>query len=67
MKLHSRTQLVNRAGADIRLALINLQDEYGLTDVEMLRELLTACDTRAKWMLRAERHPDDPGKKADEE
>ena len=42
--------------------LRDAQDDYGLTDVEMLRVLLTTLTVSA-GMLRAERHPDDPAGK----
>lgn len=42
------------------------QEEHGLTDVELLRCLLAHQNTLARYMLRCERHPDDPDAKADE-
>jgi hypothetical protein len=66
VKLHPRTLPVQRASADIRLTLIRLQGEHELTDIEMLRAVGEFQDTLLKTMLRAERHPDDPERKADE-
>jgi hypothetical protein len=66
LKLHSRTMLVQRASADIRTALLDLQEQHDLTDVEMLGVVGEWQAGKLKWMLRAERHPDEPGKRADE-
>ena len=66
MKLHPRTQPVNAAEADIRMALIDAQDYHRLTDVEMLRFLITETERVSKRLLRAERHPDNPDRKGDE-
>ena len=66
MRLHERTLPVQQASRDIRDALDELQREHDLTDVEMLRVLNEHQDNIARHMLRAERHPNDPGKKADE-
>ncbi|GGM27867.1 hypothetical protein GCM10011608_10870 [Micromonospora sonchi] len=65
MRLHARTMPVQRASNAIRAELGRLQDEYDLTDVEMLRVLIEHQQSITKYMLRAERHPDDPDRKAD--
>ncbi len=67
MKLHHRTTAVASASADICMNLIALQREHGLTDVEMLQAVATWQDRKLKFMLRAERHPDDPEKPAEQE
>jgi len=46
VRLHPRTQHVSGAAATIRLALLDLQGELGLTDVEMLRVQLEWDDMR---------------------
>lgn len=66
VKLHERTLMVQRASVRIREDLEKLQARYGLTDVEVLRILNHHQDTITKYMLRTERHPDDPSKKAGE-
>lgn len=66
MRLHPRTLPVQQAGNAIRTELIRLQEQHDLTDVEMLRILLDHQHTITKYMLRAERHPEDPERKADE-
>ena len=67
MKLHHRTLSVAQASADISQALIALQQEHGLTDIEMMQAVATWQDRKLKYMLRAERHPDDPDKPAEQE
>lgn len=66
MKLHERTMPVARARAEICLALIRLQEEHDLTDIEMLQAIGEAQALILKYMLRAERHPNDPEAKGDE-
>ncbi len=66
MRLHERTLPVQAAESDFRLYLVRFQRENDLTHAEMLGMLLAAAQDRTKWLLRAERHPDDPDKKADE-
>lgn len=66
MRLHERTIPVQAAGNAIRMELDRLQQHHGLTDVEMLRVVIEYQQAITKYMLRAERHPDDPDRKADE-
>lgn len=66
LRLHDRTRHVQRAEYDIRGKLLDLQEEHDLTDIEMLQVLNSAEGVVLKYMLRRERHPDDPEKKADE-
>lgn len=67
MRPHHRHQSVTEAQADIAVRLNALQREHGLTDVEMLQAITSWQGTALKHMLRAERHPSDPSKSADEE
>lgn len=67
MKLHPRTLDVQRASSAIRGRLLDMQETHGLTDVEMLRVLIEHLQTITKYLLREERHPGDPERKADEE
>jgi hypothetical protein len=66
VRLHPRTRHVDGAGAQIRSALWDLQGEFGLTDVEMLRIVLDAASRLSTFLLRAERHPGNPDRRADE-
>lgn len=40
--------------------------QFGLTDIEVLSALADYQSRLAKYMLRAERHPEDPDRKAEE-
>lgn len=66
MRLHEGMMPVQKASNAIRTELDRLQEEHDLTDIEMLRILIEHQQTITKYMLRAERHPDDPERKADE-
>ncbi len=66
MKLHRRTLPVQQASIKIQAQLDLLQQEHDLTDVEMLRVLLDHQQTLTKYLLREERHPGQPERKADE-
>jgi hypothetical protein len=67
VKLHPRTLPVQGASIAIRTELDMLQERHGLTDVEMLRVLIEHQQTLTKYLLREERHPGEPERKADEE
>ena len=64
---HPRYESVIGAQADIAVKLNDLQREHSLTNVEMLQAVTSWQGTVFKYMLRAERHPEDPHKSADEE
>lgn len=66
MKLHSRTIPVQAATAELKLTLLDFQEGHDLTDVEMLGALQEIESNITRRLLRAERHPDNPGRKADE-
>lgn len=64
-KVHPRTLPVAKASAEIRTAVGDLADKHGLTYVELLQALGDVTATCLKYMLRAERHPDDPDRPAE--
>jgi hypothetical protein len=66
LRLHPRTMPVQKAEGHFKRYVHEFQDEYDLTDIEMLRALIDAQQSITKYMLRAERHPDNPDQKADE-
>ncbi|MFD0853581.1 hypothetical protein ACFQ07_15195 [Actinomadura adrarensis] len=66
MRLHPRTLPVQSAGAELKAQLIAFQIEHDLTNVEMLGLLQDAASDVTRRLLRAERHPNDPERKADE-
>lgn len=67
LRLHPRTMQVQRADAALGMTLAKFQGEHDLTNIEMARILSGQLDSVLKYALRAERHPDDPDRKADEE
>jgi hypothetical protein len=68
LRLHCRTQMVALARAEFHVIVAQfLADHDNLTDIELTQIMLLAPEIPLKYALRAERHPDDPGKKADEE
>lgn len=62
---HDRAQSVAEASADVAWQLSRLQRGHGLTDIEMLQAVGSWQMTCLKYMLRAERHPAEPGEPAD--
>lgn len=66
LRLHKRTMKVQSASAELHGYLLTFQQGQELTDVEMLGILIEHQQRITTWMLRAERHPDDPARKADE-
>ena len=67
LRLHPRTMQVQRSEAELGTTLAAFQYEHDLTDAEMARALAAQLDRVLKYVLRRERHPDDPDRKADEE
>jgi hypothetical protein len=68
LRLHRRTMLVQRAESEFRVVVLDFLDKNDhLTDVELAQIMLLAPAIPLKYALRAERHPDDPSRKADEE
>jgi hypothetical protein len=65
IKMHKRFMHVQYAKAQVATALDDLKEKHKLTDIEMMRALLGYMQTELKFMLRTERHPDDPDKQAD--
>lgn len=66
LRLHPRTIPVNQAGAEFHDWLWRFQEDKELTDIELMQILTDALERRLKYKLRAERHPHNPDKKADE-
>lgn len=67
LRLHPRTMPASRAGAEFHDWLWRFQDAKQLTDVEMLQILQESQSRIMIHLLRAERHPGEPDRKADEE
>ena len=66
MRLHERTLRVQHAKQAIDRAISDAWGGYALTAVEVVSVLVQLTAEHLKYALREERHPDDPGKKADE-
>ena len=64
---HPDANLVAVAQAEVGVWLNKFQREHGLTNIEMLQAVTSWQGSALKYMLRTERHPDDPDKGADEE
>ena len=66
MARHPRTQTVQLARVAIAHQIITMADAEGLTYVETVQAITAALELLSKHALRAERHPNDPDKGADE-
>jgi hypothetical protein len=67
MRQSERARKVSVAQAEIAVKLNELQREGGLTSIEMLQAVASWQSTALKYMLRYERHPEDPDTPADAE
>jgi len=65
-RLHPRHTQVARAKCDIQDAVAVAWKSHDLTVGELVSVLVSIASEHTKFVLRAERHPDDPNKKADE-
>jgi len=63
-KIHPREKIVNKASGELLEALIKIQDD--LTTAEYMQVLSNTMSSEissiAKYMIRSERHPNDPNK-----
>jgi hypothetical protein len=66
VKLHPRYRQVEAARIEFDLAVWELARKHDLTYGELFSILANAGTIVAKYQIRLERHPDDPGKKGDE-
>lgn len=66
-KVHPRLFLVQQARSDLATALIAIEKKHWLTPIEIIRILVEETQHYSLYVLRKERHPEDPNKKADEE
>jgi hypothetical protein len=67
MKLDPRAMMVKRAEVEFSQFLLQWAERHELTWCEMARALTEQIQMCLKYMLRAERHPEGPSKKADED
>jgi len=66
MKLHPRFKVTQEASDKISKAVSDIQNDYELTDWELVGILLEEALQVKRYALRSERHPNDSNKKADE-
>lgn len=66
MRVHPRTQPVQMAEIELNRMVWEWMERHDLTYVEAIRGLTHQIDELTKYMLRQERHPDQPDRKADE-
>lgn len=66
MRLHERTMKVNRARAELHNYILDFSEQHDLTDAETSGILIYLASRFNLFILRQERHPEDPEKKADE-
>ena len=65
--VHPRLFIVQEAKSDLATALVAATKKFNLTPIEIIRMLVEEIQYYSLYILRAERHPEDPSKKADEE
>ena len=66
VKMHPRAKVVSQAQGELDAFLLKLGQKHDLTYGEIFSLLGRAVSENAKWLVRGERHPDDPDKKGDE-
>ena len=66
MNLHARMRIIDMARLEFDRLLLDLAQKHELTYGELFLILGSAVSDNAKCLIRAERHPDEPGKKGDE-
>jgi hypothetical protein len=67
MRLHKRHAIVTTAHLEHSDFMIKLVEKHDLTNTEINEILLGEALSWNKYAKRAERHPNDPDKKGDEE
>lgn len=67
LRAHPRTGVTARADAEFNEAVSQVVKRHQLTSVELMQILAARMQSLLKYMLRHERHPDDPDKGGDEE
>lgn len=66
MRLHERTRMVQEAHLEAQEALADIWKKYDLSYGETTMFYGQQLSRDAKWMIREERHPDDPAAPGDE-
>lgn len=66
LRLHERYETVEQAKYEISGEFWKLAAAHELTYPEAVKIIAYLLETAAKYMIRHERHPDDPERKGDE-
>jgi hypothetical protein len=66
IRLHERFDMVNKAEIEFTRAWIDICSKHNLTYAEELKILTGRLQSIAKYSIRSERHPEEPGKPGDE-
>lgn len=66
MQLHPRTMIVKAAQLELSGFMLDWQQKHDLTFGETFKILAEMMERDAKYMIRQERHPDDPDARGDE-
>ncbi len=61
-KVHPRVFVVQQARNELSSAALDIQRRHDLTTAEYLAILVELMQSDLKYAIRAERHPDEPGK-----
>ena len=67
MKLHPRTILAEEAKRQFNVFMLEWSMKHDLTYGEIIGIVAEYLTSKAKYLRREERHPDEPGKGGDEE
>jgi len=67
MKRHPRAIAAQKAESEISESISAIAEKHELSDIELLQIMNGLLATTLKYMLRAERHPDNPDLPADVE
>lgn len=67
MRVHPRVAIVQQAEVDLNRLVWDWMNRHDLTYIEAVRCLLGRTEELTKFMLRHERHPENPEQKAGEE
>ena len=66
MRLHPRARIVNAARNELARALADIWEKHELTVGEVVDICASVTANHTRYVLRQERHPNEPCKKADE-
>lgn len=61
-KLHDRVAIVQKAGNEIGMAIDKIARDYKLTYAEVILVLSRNISEHVHYLIRVERHPNDPDK-----